>query len=121
MVRTRVARLRVTKMYLSLSLSKGSVSSSLSLLSLSSESKLLLQTCPQIPLAGLKIKIVGQLLGVDIDEGDENDFDDNEGDLKAKEIGRYNGKKGLRGQDENNILEAPTKVLLFAVPCLRNR
>ena len=44
-----------------------------------------------------------------------------EADLKAKVIGGYNSKKCLRGQDENDILEAPTKVFLVCVPCLINR
>ena len=43
------------------------------------------------------------------------------GDLKAKVICGYNGKKGLGGQDDNDVLETPTKVLLFGVPCLNSR
>ena len=43
------------------------------------------------------------------------------GDLKAKVICGYDSKKGLGGEDENDVLEAPTKVLLFSVPCLNRR
>ena len=39
-------------------------------------------------------------------------------DLKAKVIGGYDSKKSLRRQNDYNILEALTKVLLFCVPCL---
>ena len=39
-------------------------------------------------------------------------------DLKAKVIGGYDSKKSLRRQNDYNILETPTKVLLFGVPCL---
>ena len=42
-------------------------------------------------------------------------------DLEAKVICGYDSKKGLRGEDENDVLEAPTKVLLFGVPCLNSR
>ena len=42
-------------------------------------------------------------------------------DLEAKVIGRYDSKKGLCGQDENDVLETSTKVLLLCVPCLSNK
>ena len=42
-------------------------------------------------------------------------------DLKAKVIRGYDSKKSLGGQDDNDVLEAPTKVLLFCVPCLSDR
>ena len=42
-------------------------------------------------------------------------------DLEAKVIGRYDSKKGLCGQDENDVLETSTKVLLLCVPCLGNK
>ena len=43
------------------------------------------------------------------------------GDLKAKVICGYDSKKSLGGQDDNDVLETPTKVLLFGVPCLNSR
>ena len=39
--------------------------------------------------------------------------------LESKVVGGDNGKDGLCGKDKNDILEAPTEVLLVRVPSLR--
>ena len=39
--------------------------------------------------------------------------------LESKVVGGDNGKDGLCGKDKNDILEAPTEVLLVWVPSLR--